>query len=157
MSVSYVLRRYLIELNTTNSIHPIHPIHPIKLNLWRFLLLWCNFYRFNLFWCKNIKIFVFCARINLKGVDRIAIPVIYCVYTHKKTCITSCLVKVLYRSSPTPLITVRYTNLTLYELVSLPKWCWTFSKFLALHISPMWTSIKHCVISFALFDARWTR
>ncbi len=26
------------------------------------------------------------------------------------------------------------TNLTLYELVSLPKWCWTFSKFLALQI-----------------------
>jgi hypothetical protein len=49
------------------------------------------------------------------------------------------------------------TNLTLYELVSLPKRCWTFSKFLALHISPTWTSIKHCVISFALFDARWAR
>ena len=49
------------------------------------------------------------------------------------------------------------TNLTLYELVSLPKRCWTFSKFLALQISPMWTSLIQRVISFSLIVARWAR
>ena len=45
------------------------------------------------------------------------------------------------------------TNLTLYELVSLPKWCWTFSKFLALHISPMSYTFRGSVISFGTLIA----
>ena len=126
-----VLRRYLIGLNTTNS---IQPIHPIKLNLWCFLFVWCNFYRFNLFWCKNIKIFVFCARINLKGVDTTEIGCRILIIPTRKHALLLVLVKVLYRSSPTPLITVRTPT--------------------SHSNSPTWTSIKHCVISFALFDAR---
>ncbi len=100
-----VLRGYLIELNTTNPIQ-INPLNLTQSNpiLWCFLFVWCNFYRFNLFWCKNIC--VLCKNQAERGWHHRNMTY-NTNYTHKKTCITSCLVKVLYRSSPTPLITVR--------------------------------------------------
>ena len=131
--VYYVLRRYMIELNTTNS------IHPIKLNLWCFLFVWCNFYRFNLFWCKKIKIFVFCARINLKGVDTGRTCVKISLYPqenmHYFWCWLRCCIGVLL----------------------LPWQLWGHQPHTKLYYFSLWTPIRHCVISFALFDARWAR
>ena len=92
-----MLRRYLIELNTTNS---IQPIHPIKINLLCFLLLWCNLIEFNWFWCKKIKIFVFCARIKLKGVDTGRTCVKISLYPQENMHYFLCLVKAVDRSSP---------------------------------------------------------
>ena len=57
-------------------------------------------------------------------------------YTHKKTCITSSAGKGVVSEFSYSLDNREDTNLTLN------------------YISPTWTSIKHCVISFALFDAR---
>ena len=101
-----VLRRYLIELSTTNS---MHPIHSIKLNLCCFLLIWCDLTEFNLFWCKNIKIFVFwlffvliCV---LKGLTESRCGYKILIIPTRKHALLLVLVKVLYRSSPTPLIT----------------------------------------------------
>ena len=61
-----VLRRYLIELNTTN------PIQIKPLNLTQSYGVSCLFGVISTdLTCFGVKIFVFCARIKLKGVDRI--------------------------------------------------------------------------------------
>ena len=131
-----MLRRYLIELNTKTQYTQSNSI------FWCFLLIWCNLIKFNLFWCKNIKIFVFCLFFVLNTIDRIAIPVIYYPYTHKKTCITSCSVKVSDRCSPTPLLTVSH-HLTLYcslvELEDLEISCLTDAELVTSYVDILQT------------------
>ena len=131
-----VLRGYLIELNTKTQYTQLNSIF------------WC----FLLIWCKNIKIFVFCARIKLKGVDTIRTYVKLTLYQQENTCY-SYWCKVSDRCSPTPLLTVSH-HLTLYcslvELEDLEISCLTDAEL----VISLWTSLKHCVISFALFDAR---
>ena len=99
-----MLRRYLIELNTTN------PIQLNPLNLTQSFGVSCYFgvisTDLTCFWCKNIKIFVFCARINLKGVDTTEIGCRILIIPTRKHALLLVLVKVFDRCSPTPLQTV---------------------------------------------------